>query len=112
MYYSSFQDVTLALAADGTGWVAFSRPGYSDSALLTWRAPHDGTIALSYREGREVSGRRAAASDFSDEPTRVTYRITEEETPFRGRVAILRIDPPIMRHHEFGLTQETLPGRP
>jgi len=112
LYYSSFEDVTLALAADGTGWVAFSRPGYSDSALLTWRASGDGTLELSYREGREVSGGRAAASDFSREPTRVTYRITEEDTPFRGRAAILRIDPPIMLHNEFGLKQETIPGRP
>lgn len=103
LYYTSFEDVTLTLAADGTGRVAFSRPGYSDSALLTWRAPDDGTIELSYREGREVTDGRSAASDFSDQPTRITYRITQEDTPFRGRVAILRIDPPIMLHREFGL---------
>lgn len=112
LYYSSFEDVTLALVADGTGWVAFSRPGYSDSALLTWRASGDGTLELSYREGREVSGSHASASDFSAVPTRIAYRITEEDTPLGGRVTMLRIDPPIMRHHEFGLKPGTITSRP
>jgi hypothetical protein len=103
LYYPAFEDVTLALAADGTGRVTFSRPGYSDSARLTWRTPGDGTVELSYHEGREVSADGEAASDFSGEPTRVSYRIAEEDTPFLGRVAILRIDPPIMRHRAFGL---------
>ena len=112
LYYTSFEDVTLALGADGTGWVALSRPGYNDSATLTWWSPRDGTLELSYREGGEVTGGHAASSDFSGVPTRVAYRIAEEDTPFLGRVTILRIDPPIMLHHEFGLKQRTITGRP
>ena len=102
LYYSSFEDVTLTLAADGTGSVAFTRPGYRESASLTWRAAGGGRLEPAYGEGREVSDGRTAVSDFSREPASVSYRIAVEDTPFLGRVPVLRIDPPIMLHNEFG----------
>ena len=95
-YYTSNEDVSITLHTGGSGQVEYSRiGGHSEITQLTWHVPGEGVLELSCHDG-------PAASEGVPVPSEVSYRIAEEDTHFNGRIPILRIDPPIMMHDEFG----------
>ena len=101
--YTSNEDVSITLNDGGYGQVEYSRiGGYREITQLTWQVPGEGVLELSYRDGPTTPDGAPLLGEAGGAPTRVSYRIAEEDTHFNGRIPILRIDPPIMMHDEFG----------
>lgn len=103
LYYSAFEDESLAFGADGSGWYQFSRPSYAEISYFTWRRTAPGQIELSYNKRRVVKDGVMTDRQPDTTPARFAYQAHEEDTPLGGMRLILRIDPAISFAREFGL---------
>lgn len=103
LHYSSMENETLLLRPDGSGWLRFARPGYTDHTDLTWCHARPGQIAFTYHSRRETTAGETRDTATDSLPGLVSYQIAEEDTPLAGRVTLLRLKPALMLAHEFGL---------
>lgn len=110
LYHSSFEDETLAFAADGTGWFQFARPGLADVTYFTWRRVPDAELRLDYHQRRIIVDRQARAEADLAFPSAISYRLSEEDTPLGGQRLLLRIKPAMMFAREFGLRTRDVEG--
>ncbi|HEX2132158.1 MAG TPA: hypothetical protein VHH15_11410 [Actinophytocola sp.] len=108
LHHSVFEDESYSFLAGGDGWYQFSRPDYADLAYFRWRRTDiPGEIELTWEAAREIFGGVVTEQHPDPEPTRLTYRVGEEDTPLGGPTVLLRLHPVVGFAREFGLVSRT-----
>ncbi|GAB3436257.1 hypothetical protein [Actinophytocola sediminis] len=108
LYQSTFEDESFSFLAGGDGWYQFSRPDYADIAYFGWRrVDRPDLIELTWQAAREIFGGVVTEQRPDQEPTRLRYRVGDENTPLAGRKTLLRVDRAVGLAREFGLVSRT-----